>query len=46
MTKTSALTQGLLVLGDQGFRSASTFVSAMLVGRACGQIEYGSTPCF
>jgi O-antigen/teichoic acid export membrane protein len=31
----------LLVLGDQSFRSASTFLSALLVGRACGQVEYG-----
>jgi O-antigen/teichoic acid export membrane protein len=37
----SALAQGLLVLGDQAFRSASTFLSAMLVGRACGPQEYG-----
>ena len=29
------------MLGDQSFRSASTFLSAMLVGRACGQAEYG-----
>jgi O-antigen/teichoic acid export membrane protein len=41
LTKTSALGQGLLVLGDQSFRSASTFLSAMLVGRACGRAEYG-----
>jgi len=41
MARTSAFRQGLLVLGDQGFRSASTFLSAMLVGRACGQVEYG-----
>ena len=39
--RTSAVAQGLLVLGDQSFRSASTFLSAMLVGRACGQDEYG-----
>ena len=39
--RTSVLTQGLLVLGDQSFRSASTFLSALLVGRACGQVEYG-----
>jgi O-antigen/teichoic acid export membrane protein len=41
MLKTSAVTQGLLVLGDQSFRSASTFLSALLVGRACGPVEYG-----
>jgi O-antigen/teichoic acid export membrane protein len=41
MAKTSTMTQGLLVLGDQSFRSASTFLSAMLVGRVCGQVEYG-----
>ena len=29
------------MLGDQSFRSASTFLSAMLVGRACGEAEYG-----
>ena len=41
IVKTSAVAQGLLVLGDQSFRSASTFLSAMLVGRACGPVEYG-----
>lgn len=41
ITKTSAIAQGLLVLGDQSFRSASTFLSAMLVGRACERVEYG-----
>ncbi len=41
LARTSALRQGVLVLGDQGFRSASTFLAAMLVGRACGQVEYG-----
>lgn len=41
VVRTSAFRQGLLVLGDQGFRSVSTFLSAMLVGRACGQVEYG-----
>lgn len=39
--RTSAVAQGLLVLADQSFRSASTFLSAMLVGRACGKPEYG-----
>jgi O-antigen/teichoic acid export membrane protein len=39
--KTAALGQGLLVLGDQSLRSASTFLSAMLVGRACTRAEYG-----
>jgi O-antigen/teichoic acid export membrane protein len=39
--RTSTVVQGLLVLGDQSFRSASTFLSAMLVGRACGKAEYG-----
>ncbi|MCL5279258.1 MAG: hypothetical protein M1376_05055 [Planctomycetes bacterium] len=39
--RTSTVAQGLLVLGDQSFRSASTFLSAMLVGRACGKPEYG-----
>jgi len=37
----STIKQGLLVLGDQSFRSASTFVSALLVGRACAPSEYG-----
>ena len=41
LVPTSAVAQGLLVLGDQAFRSVSTFLSAMLVGRACGQVEYG-----
>jgi O-antigen/teichoic acid export membrane protein len=41
LAKESAIRQGLLVLGDQGFRSISTFGSAMLVGRVCGQAEYG-----
>jgi O-antigen/teichoic acid export membrane protein len=41
LTKASAISQGLLVLGDQGFRSVSTFGSAMLVGRVCEQAEYG-----
>jgi O-antigen/teichoic acid export membrane protein len=35
------VTQGLLVLADQSFRSASTFLAALLVGRACGPAEYG-----
>jgi len=39
--KTRVIAQGLLVLGDQSFRSASTFLSAMLVGRACGRAEFG-----
>lgn len=29
------------MLGDQSFRSTSTFLSALLVGRVCGQVEYG-----
>jgi O-antigen/teichoic acid export membrane protein len=41
IVRTSAGAQGLLVLGDQSFRSASTFLSATLVGRACGEAEYG-----
>jgi len=38
---TRALRQGMLVLGDQGFRGASSFVIAILLGRACGRAEYG-----
>ncbi len=41
LIKTSVIRQGLLVLGDQSLRSASTFLSAMLVGRACGKVEFG-----
>jgi O-antigen/teichoic acid export membrane protein len=41
IAKTSVITQGLLVLGDQSLRSASTFLSALLVGRACGKVEFG-----
>ena len=33
--------QGLVVLFDQGFRSGSTFLASLLVGRACGKEEYG-----
>ncbi len=40
LVRTSTVAQGLLVLGDQSFRSASTFLSALLVGRACGKPEY------
>lgn len=36
-----AARQGMLVLGDQGFRGASSFVIAILLGRACGRVEYG-----
>lgn len=31
----------MLVLGDQGFRGASSFLIAILLGRACGRVEYG-----
>ncbi|MEJ2646881.1 MAG: hypothetical protein P8016_00575 [Sedimentisphaerales bacterium] len=41
ITKASAYKQPLLVLGDQGFRSISTFFTAMLLGRICDQAEYG-----
>ncbi len=41
LARTSTVTQGLLVLTDQSFRSASTFLAATLVGRACGEAEYG-----
>lgn len=37
----SVVAQGLLVLGDQSFRSASAFLSTLLVGRACAPAEYG-----
>ncbi len=41
LLRASVIRQGLLVLGDQSLRSASTFLSALLVGRACGKVEFG-----
>ncbi len=41
LRRSPTVIQGLFVLGDQSFRSASTFLSAMLVGRACGKVEFG-----
>ncbi len=41
LTFRPSIVQGFVVLADQGFRSGSTFLASLLVGRACGKEVYG-----